>query len=102
MEDEPKQDRKILSYAEALEMARVNVADWRQAQASALDSYLSDRTIEQPHPGILEDLRKVKHGEQELEDLIAVGNKYNLLPDFDLEAEALKVYCRKNNLELSS
>jgi hypothetical protein len=103
MEREPKSERKIFNYEDALTMARADGAGWQDAQVWTLEDYLVRRTGEQlngeSRDKFNERLRDL--GDYTIENLTALGDEYNLMADFDLEAESLMVYCRRNGMELS-
>lgn len=101
MEECPQKRKRDDKYQEALEKARTKPDEWRNAQIWTLGHYLGERALKMPNKTVFDkEFEELKDRSLNLESLIALGNKYNMLADYDLEAESLKVFCKWNHVEL--
>lgn len=101
MDKEPKPGES-LNYEEALAQAEADPEGWVDAQTWTLEDYLMRRS------GEMLDARQREQFQADylaikditITTLTQLGEKYNLLADFDLQSEGLKVYCRRKNITL--
>lgn len=91
-----------LNYDEALTIALADQPGWTEARILSLEDYLVRRYGE-VYPAQRERLdAELLEIQYTVENLIAFGQRHKLMADFDLQTEALKVYCRKNNIEINN
>jgi hypothetical protein len=106
MEHEPSEGKEGLGYEAALTLARSDQEGWGRAQSIALETHLLRASELQPDEAkrkIVQDrIKELGSNYSALQELLKLGEEQNLLADFDLEREAVKLYCDQRNIELSS
>ena len=105
MEQPPQHLSRPMSYDKALVLAlqKSNRAEWRKIQILALEGYLIEKASREPIAGLeVKSFNEAVKNERSLRKLRKVGNEYGMLGDFNLEAESLKIFCRKRNIKLET
>lgn len=96
------ENQEGLGYEAALALTKDDREGWDRAQVITLERCLLRASELQPdmaRKSIIQN--RISEGAP-LQELLQLGEEQNLLADFDLEREALKVYCDQRNIKLSS
>jgi hypothetical protein len=102
MEGGSMENQEGLSYEAALALTKADPEGWDRAQMIALESCLLRVSELQPDMGKKSIIQnRIREGAT-FQELLQLGNEQNLLADFDLEREALKIYCDQRDIKLSA
>ncbi len=99
----PEKPPRSLDYAGALALAEADKAEWEGSQMMALEEHFAvaaERLSAEVRERFLDELRAT--GEDSIEKLKAIGERYGILADFDLQKEGLRVYCNRHEIALTS
>jgi hypothetical protein len=101
MEGASMENREGLKYEAALALAEGDPEGWERAQVIALEGCLLRASELQPDTAKKSMIQNRISERPTLQELFQLGEKQKLLADFDLEREALKVYCNQRDIKLS-
>lgn len=96
--DKKHESLQPVDMKKLLEMAQADRAAWNEAQVWTLENYLVKIGRERLPVSQREEFGKKISAADTLEELIALGNEYKLLADYDLQTESLPVYARQKGL----